>query len=329
MARLLLIDEGTMLDKYLLEALDRTLRDLMRASDKPFGGKVIIIAGDFRQCIPVVKGAQRPAIIKHAINKSHLWKLFKILELSVNMRVRASGDPDLEAFDKWTLSIGNGEKERLRIPGNMVATQINADSKNNLQGKSMEEFCDKIFPHIEDNISDRNWITGRVILAATNKEVQMLNDVICSKLPGSNTVLRSSDEIGNTQDQFRFNTEYLNSLLPNGFPPHELNLKPGMPLMLLRNLSPKQGLCNGTKLIFEKALDNKLLLCKVSDSDNTVLIPRITFIPKPGDFGMEWSRRQFPVKPGFSMTFNKSQGNIQVSLIVLLLDSNKFFQDKL
>ena len=153
-------------------------------------------------------------------------------------------------------------------------------------------------------------------MAATNKEVQMLNDVICSKLPGSNTVLRSSDEIGNTQDQFRFNTEYLNSLLPNGFPPHELNLKPGMPLMLLRNLSPKQGLCNGTKLIFEKALDNKLLLCKVSDSDNTVLIPRITFIPKPGDFAMEWSRRQFPVKPGFSMTFNKSQGNIKVSLIV-------------
>ena len=85
-----------------------------------------------------------------------------------------------------------------------------------------------------------------------------------------------------------------------------LDIKPGMPLMLLRNINPRQGLCNG--LMFQRAVNNKLLECKIVDSNRVVLIPRITFIPKPGEYPFEWQRRQFPVRPAFSMTINKSQG---------------------
>ena len=42
MARLLLIDEATMLHRFQLEALDCTLRDLMNEPTIPFGGKIII-----------------------------------------------------------------------------------------------------------------------------------------------------------------------------------------------------------------------------------------------------------------------------------------------
>merc|ERR1711893_293050 len=56
--KLLMIDESTMLDRSLLEALNRTLQDLM-GNEKPFGGKILILAGDFRQCLPVVQGATR------------------------------------------------------------------------------------------------------------------------------------------------------------------------------------------------------------------------------------------------------------------------------
>ena len=109
MARLLLIDESTMLDRFQLEALDRSLRDLMGMSNEPFGGKIILLAGDFRQCLPVVPGANRAATVNHCINKSELWKHFKVFQLTENMRVKASGDPILETFDKWTLGIGNGD----------------------------------------------------------------------------------------------------------------------------------------------------------------------------------------------------------------------------
>ena len=76
----------------------------------------------------------------------------------------------------------------------------------------------------------------------------------------------------------RFNTEYLNTLTPSGFPRHFLKLKPGMPLMLLRNLSPKEGLCNGTRLIFKRCLINKLLVCNIKATGKEFLIPRIKFI---------------------------------------------------
>ena len=78
--------------------------------------------------------------------------------------------------------------------------------------------------------------------------------------------------------------------------------------MLLRNISPKDGLCNGTKLIFEKVLDNKLLVCKFPSSDKTVLIPRIKFISDPKFYAFEWSRRQFPIIIAFATTINKAQG---------------------
>ena len=75
-----------MLYRYLLEALDRTLRDLMDV-DGPFGGKTLILAGDFGQCLPVVKGASKSDTVKRCINQSPLWRQYRVMQLSVNMRV--------------------------------------------------------------------------------------------------------------------------------------------------------------------------------------------------------------------------------------------------
>lgn len=49
-----------MAHKWCFEAVDRTLRDLMKAVDPalgelPFGGKVVVMGGDFRQILPVIR----------------------------------------------------------------------------------------------------------------------------------------------------------------------------------------------------------------------------------------------------------------------------------
>lgn len=47
-------DECPMSNRFLIQALDKTLRDIM--CNIPFGGKVILFSGDFRQILPVVQG---------------------------------------------------------------------------------------------------------------------------------------------------------------------------------------------------------------------------------------------------------------------------------
>ena len=77
-----------------------------------------------------------------------------------------------------------------------------------------------------------------------------------------------------------------------------------MPLMLWRNLSPPDGLCNGTKLILLKVINNRLLLCEIASGKrcgDVVEIPRLTLDADADAFPFEWSRRQFPVRPAFAM----------------------------
>ena len=172
----------------------------------------------------------------------------------------------------------------------------------------MKNFCREVFPDLENNISNQSWLEGRAILTPTNKEVDAINEIIMDWLPGESTILSSADSLEDSEDSFRFNTEYINTLRPNGIPNHILTLKPGMPVMLMRNINPREGLCNDTKLIYQRILDNKLIQCKIIGSSRTVLIPRITFIPKQGEYTFEWQRKQFPLKKSFSTTINKSQG---------------------
>ena len=192
----------------------------------------------------------------------------------------------------------------------MVACRIvpNSAQNRNSEALAMTQFCNSVFPQLATNISDPQWLEGRAILAATNREVNMINEGLASKLPGNTDTLTSADALTNPEDLLRFNVEYLHTLSPNGFPTHVLRFKANMPLMLLRNLNPREGLCNGTKLIYKRCIDNKLLECQVVGNLRTVLIPRITFIPKVGEYPFEWQRRQFPVRAAFATTINKSQG---------------------
>ena len=151
------------------------------------------------------------------------------------------------------MAIGDGldKSGAISIPPEMAAEIIpNTKEESWKEAQSMKDFCKDVFPDLKKNYKTAGWFEGRAILAPTNKEVDSINELMQSSLPGDGVKLSSADTLENPVDAYRFNTEYLNTLKPNGFPQHILDLKPGMPLMLMRNINPREGLCNGTRLVW-------------------------------------------------------------------------------
>lgn len=107
--------------------------------------------------------------------------------------------------------------------------------------------------------------------------------------------------------------EFLNSLTPNGLPPHVLKLKINCPVILLRNIDPVNGLCNSTRLIvrgFQRnAIDAEIVVRQ--QHGKRVFLPRIPLCPSDDDmFPFRFKRKQFPIRLSFAMTINKAQGQM-------------------
>ena len=315
MAKFIVVDEATMLNNVLLQAMDVCFRDIM-GTDVPFGGKVLVLCGDFRQTLPVIPGASRAGIVAKCLNQHPLWRHFEVMYLTKNMRVNANSDPKLVAWSEWLQSVGDGvEGEEVKVPEEICTTIEEGTKKKPMAEKdSLKGLIAKVFPNLQGNLADLKWLTGRSILTPTNKQRHHINDTMVQMAPGQEVRLRSADVVDNVQDAASFSVEYCNSLEPTGLPKHEITLKPGVPVMLIRNLNPSAGLCNGTRLIFSNVAPNKrVMYCKLKDEVtgqySLVAIPRICLRPKEKEYPFEWSRLQFPITVAFSTTINKAQGD--------------------
>lgn len=111
-------------------------------------------------------------------------------------------------------------------------------------------------------------------------------------------------------DSLNYPIEFLNKQTPSGMPPSKLTLKQGAIVMLLRNLNPKKGLCNGTRLIVEKLGRNSISAKIISESHygESCVIPRIDLALSDTFLPFVLKRRQLPVIPAYAITINKSQG---------------------
>jgi ATP-dependent DNA helicase PIF1 len=159
------------------------------------------------------------------------------------------------------------------------------------------------------------YLADRAILAPTNELTDSVNDYMVALVPGKEKEYLSSDTIDKSTAQHEaydllYPVEFLNSINGNNFPQHKLWLKPGVPIMLLRNLNQRLGLCNGTRLIItsvgEWTLEAKIM--NGCFANHSFAIPRITLTLKGNRWPFVLQHRQYPVRVCYAMTINKSQG---------------------
>ncbi|KAG5235502.1 ATP-dependent DNA helicase [Salix suchowensis] len=318
MTSLIIWDEAPMNHRCCFEALDRSLRDIL-AHDQPFGGKTVLLGGDFRQILPVVTGGTREDIIHASLSSSPLWHEFKIFTLNENMRLSSNGLSDVEKielqlFAEWILMIGNGEifdipfeddydTSLIKIPPDLL---LDADSN------PIASMVSLVYPCINNHCLNSVYFQERAIVTPKNSTVSMINDFIFDMLPENKHVYLSCDSVSTSSTDAEnadllYPVEFLNQLEFNGVPSHKLSLQVGTPIMLLRNLNPSAGLCNGTRLLVTQLADKVIEAQIITGSSvgSHVFIPRITFPVNDERCSYTIRRRQFPIRPCY---INKSQG---------------------
>ena len=311
-ASVIIWDEGPMCHKHCFEALDRTLKDLM-GNDIPFGGKIFITGGDFRQTLPIVRKGNQAAILNSTIKKSALWRYVEQYSLTINERVRRRMiDNPTEAqkylqYEDMLKQIGDGV-----VPTLDNNYTIEIPSKFVIADQELNTLSNWVFPDLLLNYRDSAFMSTRAILSPKNDEVDYVNARILNVIPADQKQYYSADSVGVDDNPQLYPTEFLNTQACNGIPPHCLTLKIGVPIILLRNLDKSNGLCNGTRLLVEEMHDNfikaKIMNGNEMNIGQVVVIPRIIFTSDAGIYPFQLRRKQFPVRLAFAMTINKSQG---------------------
>ncbi|XP_076953596.1 uncharacterized protein LOC143627717 [Bidens hawaiensis] len=305
-----------MTHKHAFQALDRSCKDVLQ-SKLLFGGKVVVFGGDFRQILQVIQKGSRQQIVKATLCSSYFWNECRVLRLTRNLRLTiGQPSPDIEEtkkFAQWLLDIGEG----------IVGGPNDGTTKIEIRTDLLIEKCNDpiskliqfVYPDIFNN-EDLNYFQQRELLAPTNEVVHEINDRLIESFPGEPVEYLSSDSVSKSEyidgnvDPTLYSTEILNGLKIAGLPNHSLILKLGVPVMLLRNIDQKKGLCNGTRLQVI-SLGTSVIEVKILSGTNTgerISIPRIALTPSDKNIAFKFTRRQYPLSVCFAMTINKSQG---------------------
>ena len=318
---LILWDECTMSSKHIVNAVDTALQDIMQC-DLPFGGKLVVFGGDFRQTLCVVDKAWPPreATVKECIQNSNVWRFAKHHKLVLNMRIWSqSHTVNTEKLKQWEsllLAIGEGKNyvtEEAVIKHFKCRDLIRIDKELQSPCKNLKELVAAIYSSWKD--VDESLRSATAILTPTNKSVTQINDDALEHVPGNIIERQGEDRVvddgqyipGYVDDQF------LARETPAGFPRAILKLKLNVPVMLLRNLTPTKGCCNGTRFLIEHVgmytIRGRILNGPHKFRGKVYFIPRIKLQTQPGlyPWGM-FTRKQFPIRLAFGMTINKAQG---------------------
>ncbi|XP_028117858.1 ATP-dependent DNA helicase PIF1-like [Camellia sinensis] len=185
--------------------------------------------------------------------------------------------------------IGTNPQEIVKLPSTIHKCQ------------DLKDIISVVYPQLDVAMtSTATFLTERTILSARNDDVSAINTATLNIFPGNTHTYLAADKMSEDDEIDH----------PPGLPAFKVELKVGCPIMMLRNIAPKDGLCNGTRLMVSRC-NTRIIEAQILTGEkcgNLVFIPRISLTPSSSEMPFRMTRRQFPVRLAYVLTINKSQG---------------------
>ena len=271
---IIVIDEISMVRADLLDVVDKTLRVNLDA-DKPFGGRKLLLVGDFLQLPPIVEEADAPILEHRGYEFTHAFgarclfaQQLKLIELSTVYR---QSDPE---FLDLLHNVRNGERLKDTI------------RRLNLR-------CHR----------QHRSTTKPVILTARTEAALEYNQQGLAALPGSATRF-----VGTIEDDFRITRDKLPA-------PEHLDLKKNARIMMVKNDPEHRWVNGSLGTISNLSESAVWVRLDDSSNEEEVhpatwesieyQYDRMTQRVNPVVVG---TYTQFPIVPAWAMTIHKAQG---------------------
>ncbi|XP_046399916.1 ATP-dependent DNA helicase PIF1-like [Ischnura elegans] len=257
-ASLIIWDEAPMSHKNTINILDRSLRDICQVG-AAFGGKVVVLAGDFRQIPPIIPDGSKADIIDASLKSSVLWPIIIKKKLRSILRSR-----DDRAYSKFVLAVGED-----RVPTVAMGEYQTIPLGSISFTTSLQELIDFVYP--ADVLCNPALCCNRAILSGTNHNISEINRFVLDMIPGEIVRLCSADSTppcAGAVDNTLIHTDVLNAISHSGVPDHILELKVGCVAILIRNISFEDRLVNGTKVIIEK-ISRRFIEARIPNATDT------------------------------------------------------------
>ena len=286
------------------EAVNRTLQDITGVQ-RPMGGIPTLLCGDFCQILPVVKRGTRANIVNASIKTSDLWHHVTVKHLTTNMRTANSfvwfkGLQTLPNFS-WNLAM---DRSHLRL--NQTPSQsLLGWERLSRHWRSSRLKCTSAWIPMLTIMS--GWLSGQFYRLWTSMSTTSILGSRLSSLVKGNLQICG-------QCHLRWGSSYLSCwaaqlhwVVRNASTYTQPQDR--VPIMILRNMEPPKT-TNGTRCIVTHLHANVIeaaIFCGPYKGE-VILLPRFPLIPSDSELPFQFRRLQFPCKPCFSMSINKSQG---------------------
>lgn len=300
-AKVLIIDEVSMLHHFRLDMVDRVLKHIKKNTE-PFGGMQVILCGDFFQLPPVSRIGEPEAKF---VYYSESWKEGNFVVCYLHENYRQSNDPILKILNE--LRANNISHDSLKL----LKTRT---SQNSIDEEPDLEYEDILELDKEESVKDDGLTT---VLYTHNIDVDNINDRQLKKLDGL-TVLYEMETKGKKP--------LVEILKKSCLAPENLYLKKGARVICVKN-NFESGYVNGTLGIVVSCAPHSDPVIRTAPTPDYPK-GRLLTIEKS-----EWQIKeddkvlaeliQYPLRLAWAITVHKSQG---MSLDSVTVDLAKAFE---